>query len=117
VKKLLKRLLLAVVLFAAGTTAYQVWTFVAFYNQARDILEVTLDRFDELGRAEFVSQLVIAEEAIGIKLDPADVKVEVDKAKRSVRAEFTYTRELHLLVFSVQKQVTVWRTLRNVDFG
>jgi hypothetical protein len=117
VKKLVRRLLLAGLLFAVGTTAYQIWEFVAFYNRARDILEVTLDRFDELGQAEFVRQLVIAEEPIGIELDPTDVKVEVDRTKRSVRAEFTYSRELHILVFSVQKQVTVWRTLRNVDFG
>lgn len=116
-KRLLKRLLVLVLLVAVGTAAYQVWAFMSFYNLVRETTERHLERYREIGREEFAPSLARALEKIGLSIEPQLIAVQEDKATRSVRVEFRYTRPLTILVFSYDKEMLVWRTLRDVDFG
>ncbi len=116
-KRLLKRLALAAVLVLVATAAFQVWEFMAFYNRVRDTLELELDHYHDLGREGFVRSLIRAEERNGLRLEPQGITIDEDRTKQSVRVEFTYRREMRILVFSFEREMLVWRTLRDVDFG
>jgi len=115
VKRYFKRAFVILLLAMVGITAYQVWEFMAFYNLMRDTLEVELDRYQEIGRDEFPRHLQETYKRLGLDLNLEDFKVTEDKPRRTVRAEFTYTREIRILIFSFDKQMTVWRSLRDVD--
>lgn len=114
-KRYLKRLIVLALLVTVGIAVYQVWEFMAFYNQMRDTLELELDQYQEIGREEFPRHLQQTYKRLGLDLKLEDFKVSEDKPRRTVRAEFTYTGEIRILIFSFQKKMTVWRSLRDVD--
>jgi hypothetical protein len=128
-KRYFKNLMLLLVLGMIAGGAYQIWQFMAFYNQVRDALEETLmeDQYVQLVsandtverdvREQLIRSLIKKYEAMGIELEPKDISIREDRPKREVRVEFSYQRELRILVFSFQKQMLVWRTRRDVDFG
>ncbi len=111
----LKRGFALLVLAMVGISAYQVWEFMAYYNRMRDTLELELHRYQEIGREEFPRHLQATYKRLGLELDLEEFKVEEDKPRRTVRAEFSYTREIRILIFSFEKRMTVWRSLRDVD--
>lgn len=111
----LKRGFALLVLAMVGIAAYQVWEFMAYYNRMRDTLELELQRYEEIGREDFPRHLQVTFKRLGLELDLEEFKVEEDKPRRTVRAEFSYTREIRILIFSFEKRMTVWRSLRDVD--
>jgi len=115
VNRYLKRAVALLLLALVGVTVYQVWQFMAFHNRMWETLEAELERYDEIGREEFPHHLQLTYKRLGLELELEDIHVTEDRPRRTVRAEFTYNREIRILIFSFDKQMTVMRSLRDVD--
>lgn len=114
-KRYLKRAVSLLVLAMVGVTVYQVWQFMSFHNRMWETLETELEHYSEIGREDFPRHLQQTYKRLGLELALEDIHVTEDRPRRTVRAEFAYTREIRILVFSFDKRMTVMRSLRDVD--
>ncbi len=112
----MKKLIVLLVLVVVGVVVYQVGSFVVYYAKVKAELDNMIYRFPILGEEAFRDFLVSTyHERVGLELHPADVMIDVDREKRTVRVEFTFVRELRLLFLSFDKQLRVWRSYKDVD--
>lgn len=116
-KRYVKRAISLLVLAMVGVTVYQAWQFMAFHNRMWETLEAELERYGEIGREDFPRHLQQTYKRLGLELELEEIEVVEDKPRRTVRAEFNYTREIRVLIFSFEKRMNVMRSVRDVDFA
>jgi hypothetical protein len=115
VKRRAKRLITLLLLVGAATAGYQVWEFMSHYNRVKDVTYHLLAEYDRIGRDTFVRELELELSRLDVELKKPGITVREDESKRTVRVEFRYTRELRILFLSFEREMYVWRSIRDVD--
>lgn len=110
-----KKPLALIGLALVAVIAYQVGTFVVQYARVQSALDSLLPNFAEWGEEEFKLRLCDEARELGVEVLPANIEVRVDRLANSLQVEFSYTRELQVLVVSFHRTVRIRGYKKDLD--
>ena len=111
-----KKLAIGCVILALVVVAAQLVAFGVQWARAANTLDRAMLTYEELDRDEFIHRLIQEYDRLGMDVERNQIEVKEDRERRTVRVEVRYTARLNILAISQPREITIWRTVRNVTF-